>query len=85
MKVIFRKDKETNDIIAFFPEHEAKMGCIICYQHIGQHGEASLQYYYNHTIPAAETEYNELYQELETVYDDCKLKVVKKIMSHNWY
>ena len=40
MKVIFRKFKKENDIIAFLPEVEANAGYVMSYQHVGQHGEA---------------------------------------------
>lgn len=44
MKVIFRKDKETKEIIAFFPETYSN-GFLDSYVHIGQHSIASIQYY----------------------------------------
>jgi hypothetical protein len=41
MKVIFRKFKKGNDVIAFLPEiKEVNPGRMMSYQHIGQHGEA---------------------------------------------
>lgn len=43
IKVIFRKDK--NDVIAFIPEVKTNYGNIMSYTHIGQHGEASYQFY----------------------------------------
>ena len=44
VKVIFRKDKEGN-IIAFLPELRVNRGNIMSYMHIGQHSEASYQFY----------------------------------------
>ena len=44
VKVIFRKDKEGN-IIAFLPELRVSHGNIMSYMHIGQHSEASYQFY----------------------------------------
>lgn len=67
IKVIFRKDKTDGTIIAFFPESTAKAGNIVCYEHIGQHGEASLEYFYS-TTKASSGEYEELYKELCGIY-----------------
>ena len=82
VKVIFRKEKNpyTNDyeVIAFMPELKANYGKIVCYAHIGQHGEADLGYYQN-TKKAIETEYKPLLNELNGIYNDCKLVVKQKI------
>lgn len=67
MKVIFRKDRKDGTIIAFFPECSANYGNIVCYQHIGQNGEASLEYYYS-TVKANPDEYEELYNEVKGIY-----------------
>lgn len=64
LKVIFRKDRKDGTIIAFYPECSANYGNIVCYQHIGQHGEASLEYYYS-TVKASPDEYRELYNEVK--------------------
>ncbi|MEO1208422.1 MAG: hypothetical protein AAFX78_02670 [Cyanobacteria bacterium J06638_20] len=49
--VIFRAD-EDGDAIAFFPELPWNLaGDMTCYQHIGQHGSASLEYYRERTFP----------------------------------
>jgi antitoxin component YwqK of YwqJK toxin-antitoxin module len=75
-KVIFRKDKKANEIMAFFPE-TMQHGMLDCYAHIGQHSTADIQYYWS-TKPAGETEYKKLHQELISIgYDD--LKICKKI------
>lgn len=74
-KVIFRKDKKTGEIIAFFPEtyKEYKNGRMLCYVHIGQHGEANLEYYWD-TKKAIEVEYKTLLNELILIgYDDLKI------------
>jgi hypothetical protein len=69
MKVIFRKDKKTNDIIAFLPEASVNHGNIMCYMHVGQHSEASYNYYKS-TIKANESEYLPLFSELNNIYDN---------------
>ena len=77
VKVIFRKD-EGGEVVAFLPELPAARGNIVCYAHIGQHGEASMDYY-NSTQTASPEEYNALYEELKAVYNDIELSVKKRI------
>ena len=77
VKVIFRKDKEGN-IIAFIPEARVNHGNIMSYMHIGQHSEASYQFYAE-TKKASETEYNSLLEELKRIYNDCILVVKQKL------
>jgi hypothetical protein len=76
IKVIFRKDK--NDVIAFIPEVKTNYGNIMSYTHIGQHGEASYQFY-KETKKVSETEYNSLLEELKRVYSDYVLVVKHKL------
>lgn len=66
-KVIFRKDKKTSEVIAFFPETYAD-GTLMCYAHNGQHSTAELTYYWI-TIKAKPLEYEELAKELTELYD----------------
>ena len=77
VKVIFRKNKN-NDVIAFFPEARVNYGNIMSYMHIGQHGEASYEFYLP-TRKANENEYADLFAELRKIYDDCELVVKQKI------
>lgn len=75
MKVIFRKDKKTNEVIAFFPE-TYKNGMVDCYTHIGQHSQASIEYYWGNTkrINSSE-EYLPLWEELNRIgYKNIKLR-----------
>lgn len=76
MDVLFRKDRKTNEVVAFIPESTVNYGMILSYMHVGQHSEASLQYYWD-TVKAMEEEYKPLLMELERIYDD-KILVVKK-------
>ena len=80
VKVIFRKDKY-NDVIAFFPEARVNYGNIMSYMHIGQHDEASLEFYLT-TRKANENEYADLFAELRGIYDDCQL-VAKQRINYN--
>lgn len=75
-KIIFRKDKRDGTIVAFFPDFEANYGRIACYEHIGQHGEADLMYYWNDTKKATPEEYTDLYNELTNLvgYDDLTIR-----------
>lgn len=85
-KVVFRKDKKTKDVIAFLPEIEVNFGNIMSYQHIGQHGEASYLYYLTDTIKATEDEYSDLFQELNSIYENSlivKQKINRKDLCWN--
>ena len=77
VKVIFRKDKEGN-VIAFLPELRVNHGNIASYMHIGQHSEASYEFYLT-TRKANKNEYTDLFAELRKIYDDCELVVKQKI------
>ena len=48
------------------------------YMHIGQHSEASYQFY-TETKKADKSEYNSLLDELERIYDDCTLVVKQRL------
>ena len=82
VKVIFRKAKnpytKEYEVIAFFPELNANYGNILSYMHIGQHGEASLEFYWE-TKKAPVEEYKPLLNELNGIYDDCILEVKQKL------
>lgn len=82
-KVIFRRkhwrDSHEDEILAFFPEAHVNPGNILCYAHMGQHFESSMDFYRSTKPCYSEKEYADLRRELETCckYDD--LKVVQKI------
>lgn len=65
-KVIFRKFKDSGDIIALMPEMAGNMDVVtcMCYQHIGQHGTAWLLDVMEMSKPAKPEEYIPLYNEL---------------------
>lgn len=77
-KVIFRKFKENNEIIALFPNEIAnEYGECWSYMHIGQHSPAIYNAVVGCTKLATEDEYAELLEELKYIgYDD--LKVCKR-------
>ena len=81
VEVEFKKTPKDGTVIAFFPEtmHDGSCnpGNIMSYEHNGQHGEASIDFYKDCT-PCMEKDYASLLHELEGIYDDCKLVVVEK-------
>lgn len=79
MQVIFRKDKKTKEIVAFLPEIPVSRYMIMSYMHIGQHSEASLDYYFLSTEKASEEEYCNLYEELCNVYYDEKIVIRRRL------
>lgn len=77
-RVMFRK-YNNGEIVAVFPDIQEgrTKDDVRCYQHIGQHGQASYAYFIALTKPAKEHEYQELFKELIVVgYDD--LKIIKR-------
>ena len=77
-KVIYRKDKKTNEVIAFLPQMTARYGKVGAYVHNGQHCDADLMYYIKDTKKASEAEYAELHKELNSIYDN-ELKIMQKM------
>jgi len=82
-RVIFRVVTEQfckGDIIAFFPDtRTAKHGGeIMSYSHYGQHGTATIPFYFANTRPAKENEYQELYNELTKIVG-YNLQVIKRM------
>ena len=79
VKVEFKKTPEDGEVIAFFPDTAKDGSCnpgmIMSYMHVGQHGEASVEFY-NDCTTCLEEDYADLLAELEKVYDDCELVVV---------
>lgn len=79
VEVEFKKTPEDGEVIAFFPEtmHDGSCnpGTIMSYMHVGQHDEASMEFY-NDCTTCLEEDYADLLAELEKVYDDCELVVV---------
>jgi hypothetical protein len=83
--VIFRADRSGDfkgSITAVFPTGEANPGNLVCYAHVGQHGECSLDWYRS-TRPAKPHEYEPLLRELQGIYgrepDAVQLVVYKRM------
>lgn len=77
LKVIYRKDGD-GKVIAFLPELSANVGNVVYYAHMGQHGEASIEYYHD-TKTALPSEYEPLHDELKRIYNDVELSVKRRI------
>jgi hypothetical protein len=78
-RVIFRKWRDTGEIIALFPEIKSSRGMCESYMQIGQHGGADYSYlvagWYGPTVPATPEEYADLLAELEDIgYDDLLIR-----------
>lgn len=78
MKVIFRKFKQGDDIIALFPEQVNRANLMVgSYMHVGQHSDADYAGVIVATTPAKESEYADLLAELKSIgYDD--LQIMKR-------
>ena len=66
-KVFFKKSMTEgfeNTVTAFFPDAKVNPNMILSYEHIGQHGEASIEFC-RECIEANPAEYAELKNELE--------------------
>ena len=78
--VIFRKFKDGGDIIALFPQEpwDIRGLLVSSYQHVGQHGGASLGIIGTSTVLAKPEEYKALHAELVSIgYTD--LRVLKRL------
>lgn len=49
--IIRRCRKMPQSVIAFLPDVPADPGNVMSYEHVGQHGEASLDFYHKETMP----------------------------------
>lgn len=77
-KVIFRKDKSTNEIMGFIPQLDVNWGKIVGYAHEGQHFEADILYYEQQTVGAKREEYQSLLNEMQSIYDN-SLEIRQKL------
>lgn len=78
LKVVFRKFKD-GEIIAIFPEYGYKRNYKIeSYVLNGQHIEVYSDIV-DITTLATELEYKELLEEISCIYNDCSIKVLKKM------
>jgi hypothetical protein len=83
MKVIFRKFRNGNDVIAIFTNiswksGDCNYGMHMSYQHIGQHAECNYFGILENTVLAKPEEYSDLQKELERIYQT-EIVVMKKM------
>ena len=76
--VIFRKWKDTGDIIALFPDIEERYGRCSSFMHVGQHAAADYVGVLHDTSLATPAEYADLRQELESAPYLYSFKVRKR-------
>lgn len=83
IRVYYVTDKKDNgkEVVAIFIDEPATLDIdmLTCYVHFGQHGQASLGWVKQNTIPASESEYIDLDRELRDIYTDNYLVVCPKI------
>jgi hypothetical protein len=67
-KVIFRLHPDVDEPIAFLPDEKtANPSFISCYEHVGQHSDASLEYF-TECRPATPDQYLPLKAEMENLF-----------------
>lgn len=79
-KVIFKMTPEEerfpSECIAFLPGVPAMTDTIMSYMHVGQHGEAAIEFFYECSL-ATEEQYKDLKEELESI--GYNLSISKKL------
>lgn len=84
VRVVFKKDKESGEIVAVFPYAAGGALMVPCYSHSGQHSACSTGYLQGKVTAATETEYAPLLRELqETAYRDCRIIIKKHLPPFN--
>jgi len=77
LKVIYRKFPE-GDVIALFPEVPGDSWATCnSYQHIGQHGSASLGVIYDTKLATPE-EYKDLHEEITQIYFEYEIVIYRR-------
>lgn len=82
-KVIFKiaryDDRRLGEeVIAFFPGAPANHGRVMCYSHVGQHCEASYDFYLKKCRPCPAEAYCPLKKELEDVFG-YRFRIMKRM------
>ena len=82
-KVIFKMARYDDrslgeEVLAFFPGVASNRGMVMCYSHVGQHGEASYDFFLENCRPCSEKEYGPLKKELEVLFG-YRFKIMKRM------
>ena len=82
-KVIFKMARYDDmrlgkEVVAFFPGASANKGMVMCYSHVGQHCEASYDFYLKNCRACYEKEYRPLMKELEDLFG-YRFKIMKRM------
>ena len=81
-KVIFKmarySDGSGEEVLAFFPGASANPGNVMCYAHVGQHVEASYDFFLKNCRPCSEKDYRPLKKELENLFG-YRFKIMKRM------
>ena len=74
MEIIFKKDRQTNEVIAFMPyDFQTWRGEFTCYTHVGQHSY-TCDNYYRKCKAATKKEYEPLMRELKQIGYNIEVK-----------
>lgn len=79
VKVCFKKDRKTGEIIAILPEKRGGSLMVSCYTHEGQHSMCSKGYITTALRAAGEKDYAPLLKEIRSIYKEYKIKILKKL------
>lgn len=82
-KVIFKMARyddrrQGEEVVAFFPGASANRGMVMCYSHVGQHCEASYDFYLKNCRQCPAKEYAPLKKELEDLFG-YRFKIMKRM------
>lgn len=64
-RVIFRAWKDSKSIVAIVLDVEANPGRVVCYEHVGQHGEGTYHGIVDDSTPATPEQYDRLKEEMQ--------------------
>lgn len=79
VRVVFKKDRKTGEIVAVLPEGKGGSLMVSCYTHEGQHSACSVGYLQTEVVSADESEYRPLLEEMRSLYGETKLIIGKRL------
>lgn len=78
-KVVVRVWRSTNTPILIFPDDKQPGGLVQMYEQVGQHGAGDPRGVVRATRPATAQEAEDAVKSYERHYNNCKLRVVKRV------